>query len=614
MSKKLFNVAALLVVASMLFTACAPTQAPVPPVTVVVKETVPAPVVTVVVPATPEPAPAGAKVIYVNTDGVGDVPTLDPNVGEDTSSITIIEETFMGLTRLDEVTSALHPGMASTWDISKDGKTYTFHLRNDVPWVKWDGSQVVKVQTCPDADGKTTDRMVTAKDFEYGILRALKPATASPYAYVLGFVVEGANDYNSGVFTDTSKVGVKALDDQTLEVKFIEAAAYNANIIGLWTANAVPQWLIEGDDCTTARGERWTEPGFFQSYGPFTLKEWVHDSTLTVIKNPFWVGDEWTPQPKVDEVTWSMLDAQPAFTDYEAGNLDAVNNIPLSEIDRIKSDPTLSKEYVVAPNTCTYYYGFNTKAEFVDDPRVRRALSMAVDRQDLIDNVLKGGQRPAQWFAYPGLAGSPTMEDYPDLGVKYDVAKANAELDAYLKDKNLTKDKLDLTLMFNTSSNHEKIAVAVQQMWKTNLGIDVKVVNQEWKVFLETTKSKNTPQIYRMGWCMDYPDANNWDREVVAVNGSQNPAKDGVPYGGFNWKNDKYEELVQQAAVEMDAKKRVDMYAQAEQIAMYDDAVMIPLYWYTRNTVTKPYVTRTFSVGGHERYEHWDIDMSAKGP
>ena len=169
-----------------------------------------------------------------------------------------------------------------------------------------------------------------------------KPETASPYAYVLGFVIEGANDFNSGVFTDTSKVGVKALDDQTLEVKFLEAAAYNANIIGLWTANAVPQWLIEGDDCTKARGDRWTEPGFFQSYGPFTLKEWIHDSTITVIKNPFWPGDEWTPQPKVDEVTWSMFDVQPAFADYEAGNLDAVA-VPLSEMDRVKTDPTLSK-------------------------------------------------------------------------------------------------------------------------------------------------------------------------------------------------------------------------------------------------------------------------------
>ena len=120
--------------------------------------------------------------------GTGDVPTLDPNVAEDTSSITVIENTFGGLTHLNEVTNALEPGMASKWDISADGKQYTFTLREGIPWVKWDGAkkQVVKVQTCPDKDGKTKDRMVTAKDFEYGILRALKPETASPYAYVLG--------------------------------------------------------------------------------------------------------------------------------------------------------------------------------------------------------------------------------------------------------------------------------------------------------------------------------------------------------------------------------------------------------------------------------------------
>ncbi|MCL5996338.1 MAG: peptide ABC transporter substrate-binding protein, partial [Chloroflexi bacterium] len=487
----------------------------------------------------------------------------------------------------------------------------TFQLRKDVPWVKYNASKkaVEKVQTCPDKDGKTKDRMVTAKDFEYGIRRALNPDLASPYAYVLGFVVLGAQDVIDGKvpYTDTAKVGVKAIDDWTLEVKFIEPAAYNANIIGLWTAMAVPQWLIEGDDCTTGRGDRWTEPGFFQSFGPFTLKEWIHDSTLTMIKNPFWPGDQWTPQPKVDEVTFSMLDEVPAFAQFEAGNLDAAA-VPLADLDRVKADPKLSKQLVIAPSTCTYYYGFNITAPFVNDVRVRRALSEAVDRKALVENVLKGGQEPAQWFTRPGMAAGPTMKDHPDLGVKLNVADANKLLDEYLKEKNLTKDKLDISLMFNTSSGHQKIAEAIQQMWKANLGLNVKLTNQEWKVYLKTTKSKDTPQIFRMGWCMDYPDANNWVREVCAAGGSQNPVDQaGKPAGGFMWKNDKFETLVKQAAAELDPKKRLDLYAQAEQILVYDDAVMIPIYWYTRVTETQTWVKRTFSVGGHERYEHWEV-------
>lgn len=601
MSRKIWTLVSVVVVASMLLAACQPeTQTVVQ--TVVIKE--PGKETTIVVTATPPPPekPKRPNVVRANF-GPGDVPTIDPNLATDTSSVTVVEEAFVGLTRLDEVTSELHPGMATKWDISPDGKVYTFHLRKDVPWVKWDGvkKQVVKVQNC---EGK--DRMVTAYDFEYGILRALNPETASDYAYVLVFAIEGSDDYNAGVITDTSKVGVKALDEWTLQVTFKEAVAYNANIIGLWTAMPTPKWVIEGDDCTEARGDRWTEPGFFQSYGPYTLKEWIHDSTLTIVKNPFWPGDQWTPQPKVEEVTFSMLDETAAMAEFEAGNLDTTG-VPSADIDRVKSDPKLSKLLVTAPNMCTYYYGFNTKAPFVDDVRVRRALSMAIDRKGLVENVLKGGQEPAQWFSRPGLAAAPTIKSHPDLGVKFNPTEAKKLLDEYMKEKGLTPDKLEITLMFNTSAGHQKIAEAIQQMWKTNLGIDVKLVNQEWKVYLKTLQGKDTPQVWRLGWCMDYPDANNFIREVFGLNGSGNPAEGGEPVGGVNWKNDKFEEIIKQAATEMDPAKRVELYAQAEQILCYEDAAIAPIYWYTRVTLTQPWIKRTFSVGGHERYEHWEV-------
>lgn len=609
MRSKILVFAGLLIMISMILGACQPAAVPTPE-TIIQTVIVEGEVQEIIVTATPAPVeePVEMKTIRINM-GPGDIPTIDPSLGTDTSSIQVAIETFVGLTRQDEVTNLVEPGMATEWasTVNDDGtETITFKLRDDITWVRYNGSEVEQVLDCEGAP-----RVVNANDFYYGIIRTLKPETASQYAYVLGMSMVGANDFNSAVTDDPATVGVEVIDDFTIALTFLEQAAYNPAIAGMWIAYAEPSWLIDGDDCTEARGDKWTETGFFQGYGPYTLKEWVHDSTLTIIKNPFWPGTDTIPSPKIEEVTWTMLDASPAMAEYEAGNLDTVA-VPLADMDRVKADPVLSAEYIVAPNFCTYYYGFNTSAPVVDDVRVRRALSMAIDRQSLIDNVLKGDQEPAQWFSRPGLAGAPTMETHPDLGVKYDVEAAKAELQSYLDEMGKTAEELDITLMFNTSEGHRKIAEAIQQMWKDNLGLTVNLVNQEWAVYLDTIKGAATPQIYRLGWCLDYPDANNFIREVFGKNGSANPFTDGAPSGGVFYNNEDFFAGLLEAAREQDPVARVDMYAALEQTLVYDDAVMAPIYWYTRNTLTKPYLTRTFSTGGHEHIEKWDIDMTAK--
>jgi len=599
--RKLYAVFGLLMVASMILAACGPTPTAVPTAAATQP---PAAATAAPTEPPPPPAPPGPKELRLSF-GYGDVPTLDPAIAEDTSSIQVIEEAFIGLTHIHEETSATVPGMATDWssEINADGtETITFHLRTGIPWVRWNGEEVETVKTC---DG-SADRLVTAGDFAYGIERNLDPVNASPYAYVWGFVLKGAADFNNGVTDDFSTVGVEVVDDATIKLTFLAPAAFNAQIAGMWIGRPQPRWIIEGDDCNEARGERWTETGFFQSYGPYTLQEWIHDSSLTIVKNPFWPGTDDIPVPKIDTVTFYMLDDAVAFADYEAGNMDAAA-VPSADLDRVKADPVLSAELVVAPVMCTYYYGFNTQAPIVSDVRVRRALSMAIDRQSLIDNVLKGGQEPAQWFSRPGLAGSPTMADHPDLGVKSDPVAAKAELDAYLAETGQTADQLDLTLMFNTSSGHQRIAEAIQQMWKDTLGVNVKLINQEWAVYLATIKGASTPQIFRLGWCLDYPDANNFIRENFDANGSSNPYTDGKPSGGAFYNNPAFFAGLAAAATESDPAKRVEMYAALEQTLVYDDAVIAPIYWYSRNTATKPYVVRTFGVGGQEALEKWDI-------
>ena len=594
-----------LVAAGLLIAACT-TQAITPTIPPPELKTVLVAAAPKVVVLTPTPQPtalqAVAKKALRLNFGPSDVTTIDPSLSADIASGQIVEETTVGLVRLDEMTQVPRPGMATAWDISADGREYTFHLRSNVPWVKWDDAkgEVVKVQDC-----QGRDRMVTARDFEYGFLRTLNPKTGGT-SYLLNFVLEGAEDYSTGATSDTAKVGVKAVDDETLVLKFKEPAAYNASIAG--AGRAEPRWLIEGDECTAARGERWTETGFFQGYGPFTLKDWVHDSTITLVKNPYWPESATVPAAKIEEITWSMLDDAAAFTDFEAGNID-IAVVPPAEMDRVKSDPALSKQLSIASLLCTETYGFNTTAPFVDDARVRRALSAAIDRRALIDDVLKGDQEPAQWFARPGVAGAPTLKDHPDLGIQFDVAKGRAELEAYLKDKNLTADQLDLTLMISSNPRLQKMAEAIQQMWKANLGVTVKLSSQEWKVYLKTIQDpQNTPQIYYAPWCDDYPDASNFDRDYAAHGGAMNPAGG----GGFNWQNPDYEKLVAEAGRELDPARRIALYAQAEGILVNQDAVMIPLDWNTRVTTARPYVTRSFPADfGY--MEKWDVDMAAKG-
>jgi oligopeptide transport system substrate-binding protein len=549
--------------------------------------------------ATPVPAtkPPRANVLRVNL--AGDAETLDPAFAQDPSSATIVEEILVGLVRLDETTNQTRPGIAASSNLSADGKTYTLKLRGDVSWVKYDRAtnQVVKVQTCPDKNKQTKDRVVTAKDFEYGVLRVLR--SGSPFALLLS-PIDGADAYTAGANNDATKVGIKAIDDTTLEIKFREPIAYAPTLLALTGAMATPRWLIDGDTCVTKLGDKWADAANIQTYGPFALKDWTRGATITLTRNPFWVGDDATPQSRIDEIVFTMLDENAALAKFQTGELDAVA-VPPMEFERVKTDATLSKLLTTAPNLCTAYFGFNTRAKTVDDARVRRALSLALDRATLIASSIKSGQEPAQWFTLPGVIGAPSLKTNSDAGIKFNAGEAKQLLDAYLKEKNTTADKLDLTLAYNTSPGNQKIAETAQALWRATLGVNVKLSPQEWGALNKSIKSKTAPQMWRFGWCLEYPDANNFLRDVVASGGSINADI------GLNWKDAKYEDLVKKAALEKDAATRASLYAQAEKILVNDAAALIPVYWYARGVLTQPWIKRTVAFTGRERYERWQI-------
>jgi len=518
----------------------------------------------------------------------GDIETIDPALSETSSSNQIIAELFIGLTHQNEETAAVIPGIAESWDISEDGRTYTFNLIPEIPWVRYN-AETSAVEQVMDESGNP--RYVTAQDMVYGWGRTLDPATASPYAYVLSAVVEGGVEYSAGE-AGADAMQIAAVDDYTFEVTLPEPLAYAPGIYGLWMANPQPQWAIE------AGGDEWTEPENINTYGPWALKEWAHDESITLIANPFWPGTDHIPQPMLEEVTMRFLDPQAQFAEYLAGSMDAID-VPLEELDRVRADPTLSTEYAVGARSCTYYLGFDNTEAPLDNANLRRALSLSIDRQSLVDNVTRGDQEPARWFSRPGLVAAPTMDTHPDLGIEFDAAAAQEALALALSDLGLSSvDELPaLTASFNDASGHGAIVQAIQQMWADNLGLQVQLNAMDPTTYFSTV-SEDAPMIFRSGWCQDYPDANNFLFDVFHSASSQNDP---------HYNNPEFDALIEEARVLTDEAERRELYAQAEEIFIVQDAGIAPIYWYTFNQLTKPYVERTASVIGRQHYERWDV-------
>jgi len=529
--------------------------------------------------------------------GQSDVPTLDPTLATDTSSIQVLIETHPGLTRTNEVSLETEPGLA-TWTVSDDGLTYTFNIMEGVAWVHYNADSG-EVEQVMDADGNP--RFVTAEDFAYGIRRSTSNAESYYGGITAGWVVNGTDVYSGAM--DVSELGVAVVDTYVLEITATQPAAFLPAIFGMWMNYAQPAWVVEEN------GDFAWDADVFQSYGPFALKEWAHGESVTLIKNPFWTGTDSIPSPILDEVKMLILEDSAAMTNFEAGTVDT-SPAPLADLDRIRATENLNTALYVGPSGCTYIYGMNLAKPPLDDVRVRRALSMTIDRQSLIDNVLKGGQQPAYFFSRQDiLSAAPNATDYPDYAISEDVDAAKALLQEYLDENGFATvaDMPGIVLMHNESEAHARIAAAVQEMWRDSLGVEITIQTQEWGTYLETIKSDDAPQIYRYAWCLDYTDTHNFLFDVFHSS---------VADLGTNWTGesaDAFDALLEEAMVSTDGlQARTDLYAEAEYLLTNESAVIAPVYFYTSLNLTQPWVERTYSQFGQQYFEKWDIDESAK--
>ncbi|MCJ7872038.1 peptide ABC transporter substrate-binding protein [Phaeobacter sp. J2-8] len=476
--------------------------------------------------------------------------SLDPQLLEGVDSSGLARDLFEGLYNLGP-DGATVPGVATHHEVSDDNLVYTFHLRDNAKW----------------SDGKP----VTAGDFVYGWKRAVDPANASPYAWYMELMsLANASAIIAGE-ADFDTLGVKALDDHTLEVTLSQPLPYFADMVAHATTFPAPKWAID------AHGKEWTRPGNMVGNGAYVLTEHVVKERAVRERNPMYWDDANTVIEKV--VSLVINDEASGLTRYRAGEVDKTD-IPAGQYPALKEE--LPNEAWALPRLCNYYFSFNLRngPEAFQDIRVRKALALAIDRDVIVDQVLKGGQYPAYNFTHVATAGFETPEiDYANM--------AQADRDAMavelLTEAGYGKggEPLEFKYLYNTSESHKQVAIVATQMWKQKLGVNVSLENQEWKVFLENRGNQNF-DMARGAWCGDYNEASTF-LDLLSTSSGYNDAK---------YSNARVDELLAEAK---SSHNTTPLYTEIEQIVAADMPV-IPVYHYSTNILLK------------DNVEGWPID------
>jgi oligopeptide transport system substrate-binding protein len=505
--------------------------------------------------------PASAESV-LRVGNMGEAASLDPHYVSGTWENRIVGSMFLGLTTEgpDGTTVA---GAADSWTVSGDGLVYVFKIRDHV----W-------------SDGTP----VTAHDFVYSLRRILHPDTAAEYASLL-YTVLGAEEINSGKAAPET-LGARAIDDKTLEITLSGPAPFFLGQLNHYTAYPVPRHVVE------KHGKDWTKKGNIVSNGPYVLDEWVPNSHLRLAKNATYYD---AANVSIDTVIlYPQEDRTAVQRRFRAGEIDIATDFASDQIDWLKEN--LADETRIAPYLGNYYYPVNTRKPPFNDKRVRLALSMAIDRETLVDKVMKTGEIAAYSFVPPGTLnyGEPSYVSFKGVGYADRLAKAKT----LLAEAGFTADKpLEFQLRYNTSENHKRIAVAVAAMWK-KLGVKVELYNSEVKVHYADLKQGKF-DVARAGWIADYNDPQNFLYLLETRTGANN-------YGGYSVKT--FDDLMVQASKTADLDARAKLLAKAEAIAMEDQPI-IPIYYYvSKNLVAKHVKGWVDTVNDIHRWRYLKIE------
>ena len=494
------------------------------------------------------------KILYSNN---GSEPgSLDPALAQGTHESWVLENVFEGLMTFDEK-GELVKGMAKDYKISDDGLVYTFTIREDA---KWSNGEPVK-----------------AEDFEFAWKRALDPEMAADYAYQL-YYIKGGEAFNSGE-TTADQVAVKALDDKTLEVTLEFPTAYFLELTAFYTYMPVNKAMVESNP-------DWAKsPETHISNGPFKLVKWEHNAKIVMEKNPEYYNAK---KIKLDGIDLDIIEDQnTAWQKYDGGEYHILLDPPTSVVAQLREED--SKELTLGAQVGTYYYNVNPDVEPFNNVKVRKALSMALDRETIVRDITQGGQIAAEGVVPYGLMDENGKEFRDGVGnlIEYNPEEAKVLFEEGLAEEGMTLDEFNsknFILLYNTSESHKKIAQAAQEMWRTKLGINIGLENVEFQVKLDREKAGDY-EISRGGWIGDYMDP----MTLLDLWWSDSSFND------VNYNNPEYDKRILESKTLMDQKVRMENMREAEKMLMEDMAV-IPVYFYTQPYVTKPGVKGIIKV------------------